>query len=61
MVDLLLSAIEEALEGFSVPSALVCQQKANHSNPPTFAPERFQHTSGPSAFKQLLNENFKKD
>jgi len=54
-VDLLLSAFEEQLEGFSVPSALVCQQKGN---PPTFAPEKFQHTTGPSAFKQLLNRNF---
>lgn len=61
MVDLLLSAIEESLEVFSIPSALVSRQKGNHSNPPTFAPERFQHASGPSALKQLLNENFKKE
>lgn len=61
MVDLLLSAIEESLEGFSVSSALVCRQKGNCSNAPTFAPERFQHTSGQPAFKQPLNENFKED
>lgn len=55
MVDLLLSAVEESPE----PSPLACWHKGSHSDPPTFASERFQNTGGLSAFKQHLSDKSK--